>query len=137
VDAVERLAAGGLHAPDVVLSRRSRAHGFVAGLASASRSGVLRWLLMDAFDIQEAAFERGRDEDKQRVLTTRAAQWDQAQKARDERLRLKEQQRRDKSTKRSVEHRAKAWRKWRHAWNPRKQVARLKGGVKQLIGPRQ
>jgi hypothetical protein len=137
VNAIERLAAEGRHAPDAGLARRSRAHEFVARLAAASRTGVLRWLLMDTFDIQEAAFERGRDEDKQRVLTSRAEQRDQEQRTRDERLRLKEQQRRDKDAKRSGEQRARAWRKWRHAWSPRKQVARLKGGVKQLIGPRQ
>jgi hypothetical protein len=34
------------------------------------------------------------------------------------------------------ERRAKEWRKWRRGLSPRKQVARLKGGVKQLMGAR-
>jgi hypothetical protein len=137
VDAVERLAAEGRHAPDVVLTHRTSSHAFVESLAAASRSGPLRWLLMDAFDIQEAAFERGREVDKQRVLEARADQWETERRARDERLRAKEQLRREKEERRSTEQRAKTWRRWRHALSPRKHVARLKGSVKQLIGPRE
>jgi hypothetical protein len=92
---------------------------------------------MDTFDIQEAAFERGREADKHRVLEARADQWDQERRTRDERLKAKEQLRREKEAKRSMEQRARMWRRWRHALSPRKQVARLKGSVKQLIGPRQ
>ena len=136
VDAVERLAAEGRRAPDAVLTRRTSSHAFVASLAAASRSGLLGWLLMDTFDIQEAAFERGRETDKQRVLEARADQWENERRARDERLRAKEQLRRDKEERRSTEQRAKTWRRWRHALSPRKHVARLKGSVKQLIGPR-
>jgi hypothetical protein len=94
---------------------------------------MLRWLLMDTFDIAEAAFERGRDADKQRVLDTRAEQRDQERQARSERIRAKEQLRREKAARRTSEQRAKSWRKWRHALSPRKQVARLKGSVKQLL----
>ena len=136
-DAVERLAAEGRRAPDAVLVARRPAHAFVAGLASASRTGVLRWLLMDTFDIAEEAFERGRDAEKQRVLDTRADQWDQERQARGERIKAKEQLRRDKEAQRASEQRAKTWRKWCHALSPRKQVARLKGSVKQLLGTRQ
>jgi hypothetical protein len=89
---------------------------------------------MDTFDMAEAAFERSRDADKQRVLEARADQWEQERHVRDERLRAKEQVRRDKEARRTSEQRAKAWRKWRHALSPRKQVARLKGSVKQLLG---
>jgi hypothetical protein len=133
-DAVERLAAEGRRAPDAVLTARGASNVFVAGLASASRTGMLRWLLMDTFDIAEAAFERGRDAEKQRVLDTRADQWDQERQARDERINAKEQLRREKAAWRANEQRAKSWRKWRHALSPRKQVARLKGSVKQLLG---
>ena len=133
-DAVERLAAEGRHAPDAVLAARRASHTFVASLASASRTGVLRWLLMDTFDIAEAAFERGRDADKQRLLDTRADQRDQERQARDERIKAKEQLRREKDARRADEQRAKSWRKWRHTLSPRKQVARLKGSVKQLLG---
>ena len=137
IDAVERLAAEGRHAPDAVLTRRTSSHAFVASLAAASRSGLLQWLLMDSLDIREAAFERDRDADKQKVLKARADQWDQERRARDERLRAKEQLRREKEARRSTEQRARTWRRWRHALSPRRQVARLKGSVKQLIGPRE
>ena len=136
-DAVERLAAEGRHAPDAVLAARRASHAFVAALASASRTGVLRWLLMDTFDIAEAAFERGRDAEKQRLLDTRADQRDQERQARDERIKAKEQLRREKDARRANQQRAKSWRTWRHALSPRKQVARLKGSVKQLLGSRQ
>jgi hypothetical protein len=136
-DAVERLAAEGRRASDQVLAARRVSHAFVAGLASASRTGMLRWLLMDTFDIAEAAFERRRDAEKQRVLDTRADQRDQERQARGERIKAKEQLRRDKESQRASELRAKAWRRWCHALSPRKQVARLKGSVKQLLGTRQ
>jgi hypothetical protein len=134
VEAVERLAAEGRHAPDAVLSGRTSAHAFVARLATASRTGVLRWLLMDTFDIAEAAFERSRDVDKQRVLGERADKWDQERQARDARISAKAQQRREKDARRTSDQRARTWRKWRQALSPRKQVARLKGSVKQLLG---
>jgi hypothetical protein len=132
-DAVEALAAEGRHAPDAMLTARTSAHAFVAALAAASRTGILHWLLMDTFDIAEAAFERSRDADKQRVLEERAEHWEQERQARDARMQAKEQLRREKEAKRSSDERAKAWRKWRQSLNPRKQVARLKGSVKQLL----
>jgi hypothetical protein len=98
---------------------------------------MLRWLLMDTVDIAEAAFERRRDAEKQRVLDTRADQRDRERQARGERVKAKEQLRRDKESQRASEQRAKAWRRWCHALSPRKQVARLKGSVKQLLGTRQ
>jgi hypothetical protein len=133
-DAVERLAAEGRRAPDAVLRSRTSSHVFVASLAAASRAGVLRWLLMDSFDIAEAAFERSRAADKQRVLEARADQWEQERQARDERLRVKEQLRRDKQAQRARDQRAKTWRKWRHTLSPRRHVARVKGSVRQLLG---
>jgi hypothetical protein len=45
--------------------------------------------------------------------------------------------RREKDARRADEQRAKSWRKWRHGLSPRKQVARLKGSVKQILGSRQ
>ena len=132
VDAVERLAAEGRRAPDPALSART-SHAFVAGVAAASRRGLLRWLLMDSFDIAEAAFERSRDAEKQRVLETRADLREQERTSRDERLKAKEELRREKEARRVNDERAKTRRKWRHALNPRKQVARLKGSVKQLL----
>jgi hypothetical protein len=132
-DAVEGLAAEGRRAPDLVLAARTSAHAIVAGLAAASRTGILRWLLMDTFDMAEAEFERGRDAEKQRVLESRADQRDQERQVRDERIRAKDQLRLEREARRTSEQRAKSWRKWRHALSPRKQVARLKGSVKQLL----
>jgi hypothetical protein len=133
-DAVERLAAEGRRDPDAVLTARTSLHALVASLAAASRAGVLRWLLMDSVDIAEAAFERSRAADKQRVLEARADQWEQERQARDERLKVKEQLRRDKQAQRARDQRAKTWRTWRHTLSPRRHVARLKGSVKQLLG---
>jgi hypothetical protein len=133
-DAVEHLAAEGRRVPDAVLSAQTTAHALVASLAGASRRGVLRWLLMDTFDVAESAFERGRDAEKQRVLEARADHREQERQARDERVKAKEQARREKEAKRTSELRAKTWRRWRHALSLRKQVARLKGGIKQLLG---
>jgi hypothetical protein len=136
VDAVERLAGEGRHAPDPVLAATTTAHSYVASLAAASRKGVLRWLLMDSFDIAEASFERSRDADKQRVLEARADQREHERQARDERVNAKAQLRREKEARRTGQQRAKAWRNWRHALSPRKQMARLKGSVKQLLDRR-
>jgi hypothetical protein len=137
VEAVERLAAEGRRAPHPAFTRQTTAHAWVAKLASASGAGVLRWLLMDSEDIADAAFEHGRDADKQRVLEVRADQWEQERQARDERLEAKAQLRREKARRRATEQRARRWRRWRSALSPRRQVARLKGSVKELIGPRQ
>jgi hypothetical protein len=132
-DAVERLAAEGRRPPDAALSARTPAHAFVARVAAASRTGLLRWLLMDTFDIAEAAFERGRDVEKQRVLDNRADRREQERHSRDERLRAKEQLRREKAARRASQQRARAWSRWRDAVNPRRQVARLKGGLKHVV----
>jgi hypothetical protein len=136
VEAVERLAADGRHAPDPALTRQTAARGLVARLAAASRTGILRWLLMDSEDIAEASFERVRDAEKQRVLDARADQWALERQARDERLKAKAQIRREKEARRATEQRARVWRRWRNALSPRRQVARLKGAVKQQIGLR-
>jgi hypothetical protein len=136
VDAVERLAAAGPRQPDHVLTRRSPANGFVSQLAAAANAGIGRWLLMDAFDIEHAAFERERDVSKQEILHARDDQREQERLARDERLKAKEEQRRQKASTRSSQQRAKHWQKWRRALSPSRQLARIKGGVKQIFLPR-
>ncbi|HLG58095.1 MAG TPA: hypothetical protein VI485_22300 [Vicinamibacterales bacterium] len=136
VDAVERLAAAGPCQPDHVLTRRSPANGFVSQLAAAANAGIGRWLLMDTLDIEHAAFERERDASKQEILHARDDQREQERGARDERLKAKEEQRRQKASTRSSQQRAKNWQKWRRALSPSRQLARIKGGVKQIFLPR-
>jgi AraC-like DNA-binding protein len=63
-------------------------------------------------------------------------QREQERIARDERLEAKEAQRREKASRRSRQQRAKDWQKWRRALSPSRQLARIKGGVKQIFLPR-
>ena len=136
VDAVERLAAAGRRRPDQVLTRRSPANTLVSLVAASANAGVGRWLLMDTFDIEHAAFERDRATSKQGILGARDQQREQERIARDERLKAKEAQRREKASRRSGQQRAKDWQKWRRALSPSRQLARIKGGVKQIFLPR-
>jgi hypothetical protein len=134
VAAVERLGAQGPRRPDPVFTRTSRLHRAVASVASASTTGVLRWLLMDAVDMELDTFEASRNASKQQILDVRAQQWETERRAREDNVRAKEQLRRDKAARRSSELRAKRWRSWRRALSARKQIAKLKGEVKRLIG---
>jgi hypothetical protein len=91
-----------------------------------ANAGIGRWLMMDAVDVARARSERDAGRHKQELLQGRAEY--REQKARTREAALREDQGR---------RRAKQWRKWRRGLNPRKQVARLKGSVKHLIGARQ
>jgi hypothetical protein len=82
--------------------------------------------MMDAIDTERAAGERERLRHKQAIDDGRAAYRAEEQRVRRATVRAKDDERR-----------AKQRRKWRRALNPRKQVARLKGSVKQLIGVRE
>ncbi|MEQ1574644.1 MAG: hypothetical protein ABL993_10400, partial [Vicinamibacterales bacterium] len=97
----------------------------VRTLATAAATSPGQWLMMDGVDIARAQGERQRDEVKERILDARAAYQDHKTKARDEQLRAGEQERR-----------AKSWAKWRRGLSARKQVAKLKGGLKQITGAR-
>jgi hypothetical protein len=136
VDAVEELARRGRRAPDARLTHPSRWGGLVRRLAIAGGSGVGAWLLMDCIDEQRAFGERERDRQKRTVLDGRAARWAAERRARDEKLRLKQVQRTEKARQQTKKERKQQWRRWRYALGTSAPVARLKGGLKLLIGAR-
>jgi len=142
VDAVEALAREGRHAPDAQLTRPSRPSrpsllgGVVTRLAIAGTRGIGAWLLMDSFDEQRAAGEREREQQKRAVLDERAARWEAERRERDEKLRLKQAQRDAKARLQTRKERKQQWRRWRYALGTSGPVARLKGGLKVLLGAR-
>jgi hypothetical protein len=123
VEAVEELARTGhrVAAPPSPEAAPAVARGLLA--VSATRVG--QWLLMDAIDTERAKSERERSASKKRLLDGRAAYRDQELRNRDDIIRATRHERKSKE-----------WRKWRRGLSARKQVARLKGGVKHLIGAR-
>ena len=125
IDEVERVALAGSRAPEHASEAPVRARAFVERLAVSANTGVGRWLLMDAIDDARAGSERQAGEHKRAVEQQRAEYRTAKQRKRDAMAQATEEERR-----------AKAWRKWRRGLSARKQVARLKGGVKQLIGAR-
>lgn len=125
VERVERLAAAGPRTVDARLTGSHAARALVGRLAVAANAGLGRWLMMDAIDDQRARSERQGGQYKQGLLRGRA-EYREAK-------RLK----REAAIRATAEaHRAKERRKWLRGLNARKQIARLKGGVKQLIGAR-
>ena len=122
VSAVEQLAA---------LPRRVDprfAHGtatqrVVEWIAGATRAGVGHWLMMDAIDVARARSEEQNDERKQVILEKRSLYYETKARARQEQVRAREH-----------EQRLKEWAKWRRGLSARKQLARIKGGLKQLVG---
>jgi hypothetical protein len=125
VDEVERLALSDSRVPETAREGSPAAHRFVERLAVSATTGVGRWLLMDAIDDARARSERQSEEHRQAIEQQRAEYRAAKQRKREATLQATEEQRH-----------AKEWRKWRRGLSPRKQVARLKGGVKQLIGER-
>jgi hypothetical protein len=124
VDAVEKLG----HDYRRVASRTaapSTAKRLVERLMVAGNHGVGRWLMMDAIDDGRAESEREYERQKRLLLETRTAARQEELRERDAALRAK-----------AVQRRLKRWGKWRRGLSARKQVARFKGGVKQLIGAR-
>jgi hypothetical protein len=127
VDRVEQLAASRV-AATARPARRPALQWLVGRVAAAASagSGPAHWLMMDAIDTERAAGERERLRHKQAIDDGRAAYRAEEQRVRRATVRAKDDERR-----------AKQRRKWRRALNPRKQLARLKGSVKQLIGVRE
>jgi hypothetical protein len=123
VEAIERLAQKGRRTGTRRLPNAAPAA--VRGLLAASTTRIGQWLLMDAVDDARAMSERESRASKEKVLATRASYRKQEQRHRDEAIRVTRDERR-----------AKEWRKWRRGLSARKQMARLMGGVKQLIGAR-
>ena len=110
--------------------------GLVRRLAIAGASGVGAWLLMDSFDEQRAVSEREREQQKRTVLDERAARWEAERRERDEKLRLKQAQRDAKARLQTRKERKQLWRRWRYAVGTSGPVARLKGGLRLLLGAR-
>jgi hypothetical protein len=96
---------------------------FVGWLARAARSGIGRWLMMDSVDIARARSEEQNDERKRAILEKRALYYQNKVRAREEQIRARDHQQRLKKSA-----------KWRRSLSARKQLARIKGGLKQLVG---
>jgi hypothetical protein len=122
VSAVEQLAA----LPRKVDPRFARAtatQGVVGWIAGATRAGVGHWLMMDAIDVARARSEEENDRRKQAILEKRSLYYETKARTRHDHARVREQ-----------EQRLKEWAKWRRGLSARKQLARIKGGLKQLVG---
>jgi hypothetical protein len=122
VSAVEQLAA----LPRKVDPRFARAtatQGVVGWIAGATRAGVGHWLMMDAIDVARARSEEQNDRRKQAILEKRSLYYETKARTRHDHARVREQ-----------EQRLKEWAKWRRGLSARKQLARIKGGLKQLVG---
>lgn len=122
VDAVEHLATSP-RTQGAANAVPGLSTALVSRLALATRSGLGHWLLMDAVDSGRAEDEAERARLKEDVLSSRAAyvQRKAEAKARAAEAKLRET-------------RAKEWAKRARGWSTRKQIARLKGRVKALIG---
>jgi hypothetical protein len=99
------------------------AQSFAAWMARATRSGAGRWLMMDAVDVARARSEEQNEERKRAILEKRTLYYENKVRTREEQARERER-----------EQRQKEWSKWRRSLSARKQLARLKGGLKQLVG---
>ena len=122
VDAIEYLGHVPRHS-DPRFTVETTAQRLVGRLAALTTRGLGRWLMMDAIDTARAASERERAEVKDQQQAERTAYFDQKVQMRDVQSRARRQ-----------DQRAKAWAKLRRGMSARKQVARLKGGLKQLAG---
>jgi hypothetical protein len=122
VTAVEQLA----RMPRNIDSRfaaDTAAQSFVGWLANRTSDGIGEWLMMDDIDISRARSEEHNEERKRRIQEQRAHYYQDKARAREEQLRARDH-----------EQRLKEWSKWRRGLSARKQLARLKGGIKQLVG---
>lgn len=126
VAAIEQLAAEGARPPDPTLAGMPIARAMVRRLAIAGNDGLGKWLLMDAIDAARAKSELESERHKRSLLEARAD-------IRAEQSRRHEADVRAKAARR----RAREWTKWRRGLSARKQIARVKGGVKQLIRERE
>jgi hypothetical protein len=125
VAAVEQLA----RMPRTVDSRfagGTAAQSFVGWLANWTHSGIGEWLMMDAVDMARERSEEHNEERKRDIQETRALYYANKARARQEEARAREHS-----------QRLKEWAKWRRGLSARKQFARLKGGLKQLVGSSQ
>lgn len=125
VTAVEALAGEGRRAADPEFAEPHGTTGFVEWLAARSQRGLGRRLAMDAIDRSRHASEESRAQTKEQIEESRRAYREQkaARKA-------------ELAVHREQERQAKTWSKRRRAFSLRKQIARVKGGVKSLVGAR-
>ena len=122
VSAVEQLAARPRKV-DPRFARATATQSVVRSIASATRAGVGHWLMMDAIDVARAHSEEQNDQRKQAILERRSLYYETKAHTRQEQVRAREH-----------EQRLKEWAKWRRGLSARKQLARIKGGLKQLVG---
>jgi hypothetical protein len=120
--AVEQLAALPSNV-DPRFARATATQRVVGWIASATRAGVGHWLMMDAIDVARARGEQQSDQRKQAILERRSNYYETKARTRQEHARAREH-----------EQRLKEWSKWRRGLSARKQIARIKGGLKQLVG---
>ena len=120
--AVERLARVPRRV-DPRFAGPTAAQSFVGWLAERTQAGVGRWLMMDAIDADRARSEEHNEEVKRTIVETRTRYYEGKVRAKEDQARAKEQ-----------EQRAKEWSKWRRGLSARKQIARLKGELKELVG---
>ena len=121
LDAIESLAQGARtqHAPAPLAS--PFAERVTAWCANAASRGVGAWLMMDALDIERAGSERERQDVKEQIEARRTEY--RANKARSGQEQARRKQR---------EQTTKEWRKRLRGFSTRKQIARMKGSLKQL-----
>ena len=122
VSALEQLAAMPRRV-DPRFARATATQSVVRWIAGATRAGVGHWLMMDAIDVARARSEEQNDQRKQTILEKRSLYYETKARMRQEHGRAREH-----------EQRLKEWAKWRRGLNARKQLARIKGGLKQLVG---
>ena len=79
--------------------------------------------MMDAIDAARTRNEAQNDQRKQAIVEERTLYYENKARAKEEQARAREHQ-----------QRVKEWSKWRRGLNARKQLARIKGGLKQLVG---
>jgi hypothetical protein len=99
------------------------AQSFTGWMTRATQSRVGHWLMMDAIDIARARSEEQNAQRKRVILENRTIYYENKARAREEQARERERG-----------QRLKEWSKWRRSLSARKQLARLKGGLKQLVG---
>ena len=108
---------------DARFAGATTAQSAVGWIAAATRSGIGRWLMMDAIDTGRVRSEEHNEELKRTIVEARTRYYEGKAQAKDEQSRAKEHQ-----------QRAKEWSKWRRGLSARKQIARLKGELKELVG---
>lgn len=108
------------HTVDPRFASATRAQSFVGWIANQTHAGIGAWLMMDAIDIARTRSEDHNEQRKREIQQRRVLYYENKARAREEQLRARDQERR-----------AKEWSKWRRGFSARKQLARLKGGLKE------